>query len=353
MFAHPGDLVDRHVAVRVDLPSQEPAQRRRAILQRQEDLAVERHLRRGVEIAVLDEHQLVVRRVALQRERAICDQTTGTREAVAPLLDVRAIDRQRGHVRELREQVGRGMREVDLQRQRVVRGHAQRLDRHLAGIHGAGVLQVVEDRGVLRAGLRVHQPAHRVDEVVGGHRRAVRPARVGAQVERVGELVGGDLPARGDAGDQRAMRVAREQALVHLGEHVGLRRRRDLGRVERAGVGDLAPPPDPAGVRGEGQGEEGEDPDKDAHPLLPLREKVPAKPAEEGAVPERTCSTTTPHPPFGHLLPQGEKADHAQNPGRASLRRPPSRTGATRVAKPEAPVSTAIPQSVAGPIAGS
>ncbi|KFL25096.1 hypothetical protein JP74_20885 [Devosia sp. 17-2-E-8] len=38
--------------------------------------------------------------------------------------------------------------------------------------------------------------------------------------------------------------------------------------------------------------------------LLPLREKVAAEPTDEGSA----VVARTPHPPFGHPLPQGERA---------------------------------------------
>ena len=46
--------------------------------------------------------------------------------------------------------------------------------------------------------------------------------------------------------------------------------------------------------------------------LLPLREKVdraPWRETDEGAATSKHLTQTnhTPHPPFGHLLPQGEK----------------------------------------------
>ncbi len=54
-------------------------------------------------------------------------------------------------------------------------------------------------------------------------------------------------------------------------------------------------------------------------PLLHSREKMPAQPADEGTPPENAPSTTTPHQPFGHLLPQGEKPDRDQSPTPPSL----------------------------------
>jgi hypothetical protein len=48
--------------------------------------------------------------------------------------------------------------------------------------------------------------------------------------------------------------------------------------------------------------------------LLPLREKVDrasSRETDEGAAKRKhlTQSNHTPHPPFGHLLPQGEKGN--------------------------------------------
>ena len=53
-------------------------------------------------------------------------------------------------------------------------------------------------------------------------------------------------------------------------------------------------------------------------PLLPLREKVdraPLRETDEGAAQLLHLAQTnhTPHPPFGHLLPQGEKGKERKN----------------------------------------
>ena len=56
---------------------------------------------------------------------------------------------------------------------------------------------------------------------------------------------------------------------------------------------------------------EGGEPDLSVGPLLPLREKVdrPKAETDEGYLSAISEVETTPHPPFGHLLPQGEKED--------------------------------------------
>ncbi len=126
MRAPPGDLVDGHVVVGVDLAGHEPAQRRRAIVERQDLLAVERDMRGVVEVRVLRQHQPVVRRVAREREGAVADEAPGAREGIAPAFHAGAVDGQRGEMRELRQQVCRGMLEPQLEGEGIEQAHAER-----------------------------------------------------------------------------------------------------------------------------------------------------------------------------------------------------------------------------------
>ena len=68
-------------------------------------------------------------------------------------------------------------------------------------VEGLGVLDDVEEVGVVGGEGRGQHALPRGEEIAGGDGVAVGPLRVGAEVERVGELVGGELPALGDAGD--------------------------------------------------------------------------------------------------------------------------------------------------------
>ena len=71
----------------------------------------------------------------------------------------------------------------------------------LALVEGLGVLDDVEKVGVVGGEGRGEHALPGSEEIAGSDGVAVGPLGVGAKVERIGEVVGGELPAGGDAGD--------------------------------------------------------------------------------------------------------------------------------------------------------
>ncbi len=88
----------------------------------------------------------------------------------------------------------------------VGRRDAERLGRLAAGDDVAGVGDDVDVLRVAGAGRRIDQAPQPGDEVRGHHPVAVRPARLGAQVEGVDPAVGADAPGARDPG--RHLRVS-------------------------------------------------------------------------------------------------------------------------------------------------
>ena len=120
---------------------------------------------------------------------------------------------------------------------------AERVDGQAPGVDAARVLHRVQDARVFRPRARVHQAAEGVDEIRRRDRVAVRPARLGAQVEGVGQGVHADVPARCHAGPQPAFAVEDGQALVKLVEYPSFRDRRHLVGVEGGRLHRLAAAP--------------------------------------------------------------------------------------------------------------
>jgi len=112
------------------------------------------------------------------------------------------------------EEVGGRRLQTHLQRLVVDRQDAELVGWQLAGDHGLGVDDRVEDLRVLRAGGRVGRAPQAEDEVVRGDRIAVGPAGVGADVEGVDRAVVADVPGLSRARDHRAVWRLDGQALV-------------------------------------------------------------------------------------------------------------------------------------------
>jgi hypothetical protein len=135
----------------------------------------------------------------------------------------------------LDEVAGRAL-ELHLQRLRVDRPHAELLEAlQLAGVDRLGVLDRVEDRGVLGRLLRVEHAAEAVDEVLGRDRRAVGPGVV-ADLEGVGEAVVADLPALGGTRDGARVGGVGGEAHEQVADDDVLPGAGDAVRVEALGL---------------------------------------------------------------------------------------------------------------------
>ncbi len=110
----------------------------------------------------------------------------------------------------------------------------------LVGVVLLGPLQHVHDVGVLGAELGLLQTLPRVDEVVGGDRRAVAPHGFLAHVEGVGHAVRGDIPMRRAAGNglQRLGIAVRDTLEDRVGDPALGLSRHDV-RIEGLGLGSV------------------------------------------------------------------------------------------------------------------
>ncbi len=116
------------------------------------------------------------------------------------------------------------------QRAIVHRLDTQGFHRHFAAVDGLGVLQGVQDEGVLGGILGVHGAAPGEHEVVGGDGLAVAPAGVFAQMEN--RFLGTDVPALGDAAHQPVLGVVAQQTFHDVAEHADAHLVGSLGAVE-------------------------------------------------------------------------------------------------------------------------
>ena len=136
------------------------------------------------------------------------------------------------------EQVGRGPGERDAERGVVDDGDAHVGKRlQFPGVEGLGVFDWPEHVGVDGAKGGGEDALKRIGEVGGGHAVAVGPFGVGAEVKRVGQTVGGDVPAFGDTRDGAAgFFVVADQALVERDGDVHVGGGLDEGGVEGGGL---------------------------------------------------------------------------------------------------------------------
>ncbi len=137
-----------------------------------------------------------------------------------------------GHLREIRQ----GRCQLDLEGKVVDCAHAQLVGGHVAGQDLAGILdrhQFHEPR-IGRCQFGIDRATPRIDKVVGGHRLAVRPFGVVAQVEGVNVLgvVGGI--AKGNAGLEAAVGGLVHQTFEQVTHDVAARHVFDNLRVDRA-----------------------------------------------------------------------------------------------------------------------
>ena len=177
----------------------------------------------------------------LEHERAVRHELAGPRVLRAVLRQRRAVHGEGARMREDAEQVRRRVRELDHDGAVVRRGHANRVRRLLAGHDGRGVQHGLEDLCVRRGRGRIDEPAHAGDEIGRPHGIAVRPAQPVAQPERVLEAVRAHRPRLGRRRHHCAVRTDGGQAF----EQVTLDVERCVGaaalRVERVGLGPVAP----------------------------------------------------------------------------------------------------------------
>ena len=133
------------------------------------------------------------------------------------------------------------MLERDPQRVRVRRRQADLVEAGEALVEALGALDEVEQVRVVRAERGREHALPGGDEVLGRHRVPVGPAGARAEEERVGQLVGGHVPALGDPRDGvQVDRVLGHEALAEGGEHVIVAR---LGGEVGIEVGEVVPDP--------------------------------------------------------------------------------------------------------------
>jgi len=143
-----------------------------------------------------------------QDERTVADEGAGLGPAgaagvgCAGFKDGGGVDGEPGLVRGEGEQVGCGAGEGELERAGVegLGADLGEIGEFAGGVVG-GAGEDVEHVGVVGGELGVEDALDGEHEVLGGDGVAVGPEAVGSEVERVGETVGGDIPAGGGAGE--------------------------------------------------------------------------------------------------------------------------------------------------------
>ena len=118
----------------------------------------------------------------------------------------------------------------------------------VARVDRLGVLDRIQERGIFGRELRVQDALERVDEVVRGHRHAVRPGVV-ADLERVGQAVVADRPALGRARDRLGVGGVREQAHERVADDIVFPGAGHEVRVEALGLAHGGDPVDHLGLR--------------------------------------------------------------------------------------------------------
>jgi hypothetical protein len=92
-LAHEGELVGRGVVVAVDLAGAEAEEGGGAVVDRSDDLLVDLNVARGVEMRILDQDGLVVRREGGEPEGAVADEIAGPSEGPSEFGDVARVER--------------------------------------------------------------------------------------------------------------------------------------------------------------------------------------------------------------------------------------------------------------------
>ena len=179
---------------------------------------IEMHGSRLAEVRILRQAHDRLRLPFRQHERAVAHHVPRLHPVVAEFRHdmpwhriARRIDQA---FRKERERLG----EPNHQGVRIAGGHAKRLGRRFAGVHLRRVFDGVQEVGQTCRRARIHQAPKGEDEVLGGHRRAVRPARVLAQVERPLEAVCRRAPTVRGGGNNAPVRVVRGEPLEEIGE---------------------------------------------------------------------------------------------------------------------------------------
>ena len=171
---------------------------------------------------VLHARVVLVQYQLLQRVGAVRDHVARRRPVRAVRFDGRLVRGKERRVGRHRRKVGQGRVELHLQRVVVDRPHAQLRPRLVPGqdllrVHHLGELEVPAV-GRCRRGVDRALPG--VDEIVRGHRVAVRPSGVLAQGEGVGGVaVGGGVAGR-HPGNEVPLRVLVQEALEEIADDV-------------------------------------------------------------------------------------------------------------------------------------
>ena len=152
------------------------------------------------------------------------------------------VQRKRDRVRQQLEEPRRGPLQLDLQHVRGRRTHAQRPGIGLAGQQRGGTRHRLQQGGRMRGAARVERAPPRAHEVLRDHRRAVAPARIGAQPETVLQAVRRQVPALGGSRHRFPRRVECDQAFAQIAQHLDRGQALGLVDVQRVGFGPQAAP---------------------------------------------------------------------------------------------------------------
>jgi hypothetical protein len=236
-------LLGRRIGIGIDLAGLKSQQRRGAVFERQDDLAVDLHVCGIMKILVLDENCAIIWKIVGEPKGAVADEIAGAGEVVAKARDISLLDRHRRLMRQKPDKVRRRRGERDLEPRRVDGANAEPLPADFAAIDLPGVDDRIEQVGVLRAGRWVQKTAERKDEIIRADCIAIRPSRL-AQFENVAQAILADRPTFGDAGDNPARRVVGDETFEEVAEKIGFGDAGGLLRIECCNVACRAAPID-------------------------------------------------------------------------------------------------------------
>ena len=169
----PAVLLGREFARDVDLAGAEALQGAVALLDGVVDHLIQRDLIGIVELRILERDDAGLRLPLAQLEGTVGDHLAGVGPVLAVLLHHMFRQRVGGVVRQLIQEVGRRALEGDLEGMIIHGTHAEGVRLGLAAVDGLGILDRIQDVGVIRGIFRRHDALERVHEVLGGHRLTV------------------------------------------------------------------------------------------------------------------------------------------------------------------------------------
>ena len=175
----------------------------------------------------------------VEPECAIADEMSGPRELAAVLFHARPMHWVSRRVCEQPQEVGRRVRELDLERVVVDRAHADPFRRQTPRGDLIRVLDRAQDERVDRERLRIGRAPKAVDEVVRGDGIAVRPASAPPQREHIRLAVLAHGPRLCCGGLRVAVRRLAHEPFVEIAEHVRARHVLVAGRIERLNLGTV------------------------------------------------------------------------------------------------------------------